>query len=396
LPFVNLSGDPKEEYLSDGISEDLITRLAKRPDMVVTARTSSFAFKGKSMTVEDIGRKLGVDYVLEGSVQKSGERIRITAQLIEAATGSHLWAERYDRDLKDLFAMQDEITHRVAVETAVKLTKGEVARINFKSTDNFKAYEYFLLGREAFDKRNKKNNERARKLFEQAIELDPQFDRAIAMLGYVYEARRYQRNWGYDPAQSLKQAEELARKALEIDKDSATAHALLGWISAYKGQYEQAIIEGRRAVALEPNNPLHRIRLTWLFLFAGRPKDATDHITDARCLSPYPDNGMLTTEAQTHYLSGRYEATISASRELLARKGRITLSWRRIIASYMALGREEDAQAEAKKHNEYFLKRYGKPYSLKRRLKALKRRPWKDLSWIDVYAERLRKAGIPD
>lgn len=393
LPFKNLSDDGKENYLSEGITDDIITRLARRPDMIVTARTSSAAVVNKSLTVPEIGRKLGVAYILEGSVQKSGNRMRITNQLIETETGSHLWAERYDRDVKDVFAMQDEIAHRVATELASELTAGEKARINFKSTDNFQAYDHFLRGMDFYDKRSKRNHETARTLFEKAIELDPQFARAIAMLGRVYVARRYHGYWGYDPEQSLKRAEELAHRALAIDEDLAIGHGLLGWIYVWRGEYEQAIVEAKRARALDPNSygPL-----TWMFLFAGRSKEATEVITRARCLSPYPTNGMLTTEAQTHYLSGRYEATIATSRELIARKGRISVSRKRITASYMALGREQEARAEAKLHNEEFMKLRGKPYQLKLRIKTLKSRPWKDKSWIDVYAERLRQAGIPE
>ena len=396
LPFKNLSDGGKDNYLSEGITDDIITRLAQRPDMIVTARTSSAAVVKKSLTIPEIGRKLGVDYILEGSIQKSGNRIRITNQLIETATGSHLWAERYDRDVKDVFAVQDEIAHRVAAELAAELTAGEKARINFKSTENFLAYDHFLRGMDFYDKRSKKNHKHARTLFEKAIKLDPKFARAIAMLGKVYEARRYHGYWGYDPEQSLKRAEELAHQALSIDKELSVAHGLLGWIYAWRGQYEQAIVEGKRAQALEPNNTASYGTLTWTLLFAGLPKEATEAISRARCLSPYPTNGMLTTEAQTHYLSGRYEATIATSRELIARRGRMSVSRKRITASYMALGREKEARAEAKLHNEEYMKRYGKPYQLKRHIKTLKSRPWKDKSWIDVYAERLRQAGVPE
>ena len=334
LPFANLSGDPKQGYLSDGISEDIITRLAQRRDMMVAARTSSFAFKGKSLTVPEIGRKLRVGYVLEGSIQKAGDRIRITTQLIEAATGNQLWVERYDRETKDLFAMQDEITHRVAVELAATLTEGEVARINFRSTDNFTAYEYYLRGMKVVEKRSKKTFERARKFFEKAIENDPQYARAITGLGWIYVARRYQRAWRYDPEESLKRAEELAVQALAIDGNSAAARALLSRVNVYKGQYEQAIAEGRRAVALEPNNPEHYGNLARDMFYAGQPQDARQIVARALCLSPYPTMGLLSTAALTHYLSGQYEATIATSRKMLARKsGRVTVSLKRIIAS---------------------------------------------------------------
>jgi adenylate cyclase len=396
LPFTNLSDDPKQGYLSDGISEDIITRLARRPDMVVSARTSSFAFKDKSLTVPEIARELGVGYVLEGSVQKAGDRIRITAQLIEAETGNHLWADRYDRDVKDLFAMQDEIAHRVSVELAVELTAGERARINFKSTKSYLAYDYFLRGMEAYARWTKKRNERARKLFEKAIELDPNYARAIAMLGWIYIARRHSQNWGYDPKKSMERAEELANKALHINENSSTAYALLGWIDMFKGDYDQAINNGKRAVALEPNDLLQYNRLALTLRHAGRLNESDDVVVQAKCLSPYPPIQLLSTEALNHYLSGRYEEAIATSRQILARKSsRIVVSRRRIIASYIALGREAEARAEAKILLDDFSKRFKRPYSFKKRLKAMKSRPYKDKSWIDVYAERLHKAGIP-
>ncbi len=397
LPFKNLSDDPKQEYFSDGVTEDIVSRLALRPDMTVASSTSSFAFKGKPVTVQRIGRELGVKYVLEGNVQRAGDRIRITAQLIETTTGKHLLARRYDRDAQNLFAMQDEIAHAVAVELAVKLTAGDVARIYSEATNSLEAYDYFLLARHLYDRRHKKNHEQARMLLEKAVALDPKFVRAIALLGWVYEARRYQSNWGYDPVRSLKRAEELAHRALAIDRNTPAAHSLLGKLFAYKGQYDQSIVEGKRAISIEPNNPSHRVVFTWLMLFAGQVADASRHMAYAICLSPYATDGMLTTEAQTYYMAGQYEAAIKAARRLIARDTtRNFISWRRMIASYMALGREAEARAVARKHNEAYFKWRGRPYSLDSRLRSLRNRPWKDTSWIDVYADRLRKAGIPD
>lgn len=396
LPFENLSGDPTQAYLSDGISEDVITRLARRPDMIVIARTSSFAYRSKSVTVPEIARQLGAGYVLEGSVRKAGNRIRISAQLIEAATGNLLWAEVYERETQQLFAMQDEIAYRVAVELAATLSKGELARVVFKSTNNYSAYDYFLRGFDAYEIHNKKAHKRARELFRKAIEHDPKFARAIAALGWVYMMQRFHPHWGYDPEQSTNRAKELASRALAIDENSATAHALLGWFYAYDRQYEKAIIEGKRAVAIEPSNPMRYVTLARTMMFAGRLKEAAEQITKALCLSPYPPMSLLSNESWINYHSGRYEAAIAASSKMVARNaGRIGVSLRRITASYMALGRENQARAAAKKHNEYFFKRRGRPYSLKRRIEEFKSRPWKDPSWIDIYAERLRKAGIP-
>ena len=397
LPFANLSGDPQQEYFSDGITEDIISRLARRPDMTVTARTSSFAYKGRPAPIPLIGRDLGVGYLLEGSVQKSGDRIRITTQLVEAGSGNHIWAERYDRNTKDLFAIQDEIAHRVAVELAVRLTRGEVARINFRSTDNFEAYDYYLRGMEAFDNGNRTNNERARKLFETAIELDPRFARAVAKLGSTYLRGRTQPTWGYDPEASIARAEEMALRALAIDENSSNARILLAFLAVYKRQYEQAVVEGKRAVAIEPSNPDLYAGLARIMLYAERPDDATELIARALCLSPYPPSWLLSTATFVHYRAGRYEAAITAARKVLARKsGRNFANWRRMIASFMALGRKAEARAESKKYLADYVQQFGRPYSLGQRIRTLKSRPHKDPSWIDVYAGRLREAGFPD
>jgi len=399
LPFANLSDDSKQEYLSDGISEDIITRLSARPDMIVAARTSSFAYKGKPSKVKEIGRELRVGYVLEGSVQKAGNRIRITAQLIDAKTGNHLWSGRYDREIKDLFVVQDEIAHKVAVELAVKLTKGELARVNYRSTNNVTAYEFYLRGMREFDTWRPQAHERARKLFEKAIEHDPRYARAIARLGWIYMVRRMMGIWNYDPDKSINRAEELATQALAIDENSSIVHSLLGWLYAYRGHYEKAIAEGKRAIAMEPNNPWHYNDLARIMLYAGRLQEATDLVVQAMCLSPVPPNLLLSAEALTHYLSGRYEAAISSCRRLLARSTQIGSSHscrRRIVASYMALGREAEARAEAKIYLDYYLQWRGRPYRLKKRINGMKNRPYKDPSWIDVFADRLRKAGFKD
>lgn len=202
--------------------------------------------------------------------------------------------------------------------------------------------------------------------------------------------------WGYDPGRSTSQAKELASRALAIDENSAAAHGLLGWLHAYERRYEQGITEGKRAVAIEPSNPMRYVSLARLMMFAGRLKDADKLITQAQCLSPYPLMALLSNESWINYHLGRYEAAIEASRKMVARNaGRIGVSLRRIAASYVALGRENQARVAAKKHNEYYFKRLGRPYPLKTRIEEFKSRPWKDPSWIDIYAKRLRKAGIP-
>ncbi|MEE8302516.1 MAG: adenylate/guanylate cyclase domain-containing protein [Candidatus Tectomicrobia bacterium] len=391
LPFTNMSGDAKQEYLSDGITESLITRLAQQPDMFVIARTSSFTYKGKPVKVQQIGRELGVRHVLEGSIQKAGERLRITAQLIEAATGKHLWAESYDRELKDIFAVQDEITRKVAVELAVKLVSGERARIDFQATDNVQAYDHFLRGVEAYRRFEKGTNVQAGKLFEKAIELDPQFARAYGYLGWV-RMNEFRWEWGENPEQSLEQAEALARRGIAI-RENPPSYNVLARVHTYQRQYEQAIAAGERSMAIEPNEAGSHASFAWTMSLAGRPEDSVASMKKALRLSPYPPNWYLNVDGWANYLTGRYAAAITSCNKLLSRTtkgGAARGCWRLLIANHMALGQDSEARTEAQK----FLKHYPN-FSLKSDVKWIKE-AFKDSSWVDRYVERLRKAGLPE
>jgi len=393
LAFDNLSGDPDQEYLSDGITESLISRLARQPDMFVIARNSSFTYKDQPVMVQQVGRELGVRYVLEGSVQKAGERIRITAQLIEAATGEHLWADSYDRELEDLFAVQDEITRKVAIELSVKLTVGEVARSDFQATDNVEAYEYWLRGVEAYRHFRKETNIQAGELFEKAIELDPQYARAIGFLGWVRlnESRFW---WVEDRDKSFEQAEELARRAVAIDENATAAHSLLARIYSHKGLHEEAIAEGQRTVAIQPGSAPDNSSLAWTMVLAGKPEDGLVLIKKALRLSPYPPNWFRNVETNINYLTGRYEAAITSGRKHLDRTlegGQASDTWSLLIASYVELGREAEARAEVEK----FLENYP-DYSVKEEAEWRKDYAYKDKSWIDRFIETLRTAGLPE
>jgi adenylate cyclase len=212
LPFANLSGDPSQDYLSDGTTENIITALSKISNLFVIARNSAFTYKGKTVKIQQVAEDLGVRYVLEGSVQKAGERVRINAQLVDGLTGRHLWAERYDRQISDIFALQDDITNQVVTALEVKLTEGEAARISRRQTDNNDAYELFRKGLEIFRRFTKTDNDQARRLFKQAVEIDPGFADAWCFLGYTHQFDWYS-GWSENAAQSLELATELAQKA---------------------------------------------------------------------------------------------------------------------------------------------------------------------------------------
>ncbi len=360
--------------------------------MFVIARNSSFTYKGKAVKAQRIGRDLGVRYLLEGSVQRAGERIRVTAQLIEAATGRHLWADSYDRDLRDLFAVQDDITRTVAVELAVKLILGESARSDMQASNNVEAYDRFLRGLAAYREVTKEANARAASLFDEAIALDPQYTRAIAVLGWVRlnEARF---RWGENPGRSFKAAEELARRAIAIDEESFVGHMLLGRIYTQSRRFEEAIAKGKLITAIEPSNAEGYASFAATMVYAGKPEEASALIKKALRLSPYPPIWFLIWEGQSNYFTGRHEAATASFRKILARtrRGPVARSaWSWLIAAYMEMGREADARAEAGKllelHPKFSLKKYA----------GRLRKSHKDPAVLDCPFERMREAGLPE
>jgi TolB-like protein/class 3 adenylate cyclase len=251
LPLTNMSGDPEQEYFSDGITEDLIAGLSNLSGLFVISRHSAFTYKGKAVKIQDVGRDLGVRYVLEGSVRKSDGQVRITVQLIDATTGGHLWSGRYDRELKDIFALQEEITRKIVVHLALKLTDVEGERLEHLYTSNPEAYDYRLRGLEYLWHFTKETSAQARQMFERAIELDPTYAVAYSLLGWTY-LWEWGFQWSQDP-QNLEQAFALAQKALALDDSHPQSHELLGLVHLLKNkQPEQAVTEMERAVALSP------------------------------------------------------------------------------------------------------------------------------------------------
>ena len=252
LPFDNMSGDPGYEYIGDGLTEEIITALSKTPKLFVIARNSSFTYKGKSVSVPIVGKELGVRYVLEGSVRTDGEKLRVTAQLIDAQTNRHLWAERYDRNLKEIFSVQDEITKKIITELQIKLTEGEQARLWAKGTNNLEAYLKYLQGLE-YLKFNKEDNVIMRRMAREAVALDPMYSNAYSLLGLSHAMDVWLKNTK-SPKQSIQKALELAKEAVALDDSNAFAHGLMGYVYAMLGQYDKGIMEGERAVALDPNS----------------------------------------------------------------------------------------------------------------------------------------------
>src|SRR5437899_9456779 len=252
LTFTNMSGDAEQEYFSDGMTEDLITDLSKISALFVIARNSSFAYKGQSVKVQEIGRDLGVRFVLEGSIRKAGNRVRITAQLIDAASGGHLWAERFDRDLTDIFATQDEVVEKIVGALAVKLTHGEEKRLRRRGTASVAAYEAWLRARELLSRSTREGVAQARAMHLRAIELDPHFAAPHAGLSLA-AISDYVSDWAADPAQALDEAERWARRALELDDQDPVSHMALGNVLLWRRNHAGALAEFGRMIALDPN-----------------------------------------------------------------------------------------------------------------------------------------------
>jgi adenylate cyclase len=287
LPFVNMSNDPEQGYFSDGITEDITTDLSKISSLFVISRNSAFTYKGKAAKVRDISREMGVRYVMEGSVRKAGERIRITAQLIDATTDHHLWSERYDRPLHDIFALQDEIVQKIVTTLRLQVTLQEQGYIVRKHTNNLEAYDSFLRGVEYGWRLTKDENARARQMFEKAVALDPQYAEAYTWLGWTH-LLEWMNSWSADP-QTLERALALEQQALALDDSLPGAHSLLGFVYAQQQQYEQAIAEGERAIALDPNNADSYAFHGEVLRFAGRPEDTLRMLEQAMRLNPrYP------------------------------------------------------------------------------------------------------------
>src|SRR5437867_5581070 len=272
LPFVNMSEDPQQEYFSDGITEDLLTALSKLSGLFIISRSSVFTYNGKAVKMADVSKELGVRYVLEGSVRKADNQVRVTAQLVDATTDHHIWAERYDRPLKDIFALQDEIVQKIVTTLKLQLTLQEQGVLVRKTTDNLEAYDYFLRGTEYLWQGTREANVQARLMFEKAAALDLQYALAYVGLGRTY-LTEWQSQWNREP-QILERAEELAQTAITLDNSLPGPHTMLGQIYLQKLQHDQAIAEAERAIALDPNWADGYVYLALILRWSGRAEEA--------------------------------------------------------------------------------------------------------------------------
>jgi adenylate cyclase len=384
LPFVNMSRDPEQEYFSDGITEEIITVLSKVPNLFVISHNSTFTYKGKPVKVKQVSEELGVRYVVEGSVQKSGDKVRITAQLIDALSDHHLWAERYDRDLKDIFALQDEITMKIITALQVELTAGEMAGRIAKGTRNLDAFIKYMVAFELFNRLTKEGNAQARKILEEAIALDPEYSRLYMGLAVTHIYDVWFGTTEY-PEQSLARAVELAQKAISLDDSNAAAYSVLGQVYGMKRQYEKAIAECERAVSLDPNSAENLMRLGTVLNYAGRAGEAIPYLQNAIRLNPLPTANYFNMLAFAYRESGQYEKAIEAAKKALQREPNTQSPYIHMTISYIRLGREEEARASAAE-----ILRINPRFSLERYAKIL---PFPQPE-ADRIIEDLHKAGL--
>jgi TolB-like protein/Flp pilus assembly protein TadD len=334
LPFVNLSGDPQQEYFSDGITEDLTTDLSQLSGLFVIARNSAFTYKGKAVKVQDISRELGVRYVVEGSVRRDANQVRINTQLIDAATGGHVWSGRYDRELQGLFALQDEVRQRIVLTLKVKLTPEEQERFQRYPTANLEAYEYVLRGVESMYRGTKEANAQARQMFEKALELDPQYAGAYAWLGFTYHFD-WLFHWNADP-QNLEQALAQAQRALALDDSLPDVHQLLSVVYLWgKNRPEQALAEAERALALDPNYADSYFVLADVLSNAGRPEEAIRWAEKAVRLNPRDPASYLWQLGYAYRLTGRVEEAIATQKQALVHDPNYLFAYTELAFSYV-------------------------------------------------------------
>jgi adenylate cyclase len=386
LPFTNMSGDPEQEYFSDGVSEDVITDLSKIAGLTVIARNSSFTYKGRSVDVRTIGRDLGARSVLQGSIRRAGNRVRITAQLIDAVTGAHLWADRYDRDLTDIFEVQDEVVEKIVDVLAVTLTQGEQQRLRRHGTSNVEAYEYWLRARALLTRGTRDSIVQARAMYRRAIESDLNFAAPHAGLALAAIAD-YASGWALDSAQALIEAERWARRALELNDQEPVSHMALGNVLLWRREHEGALAEFDRTIALDPNFAQGHAARGLALMYASEPSRALEPFAKAMRLDPHYPDIVLHFLAQANFSLEKYEIAAEELLDRIARNPGTDASRMLLASCYGHLGRAVDARgvwAELLKVNPDF--------SLMQRARVL---PYKNPGDFLCIVEGLAKAGLP-
>ena len=396
LPFANMSGDPEQEYFADGITEDIITELGRFRSILVIARNSSFSYKGHPVDVKEVGRQLSVQYLVEGSVRKAANRVRVTVQLVETQSGNHLWSERYERDLENIFSVQDEITQSIVANLAGRLEDAGHERALRKTPENLTAYDLLLQGRYFLNRRTKEDLLSARELYQRALEFDPRYVPAYIELAYsyIFEATS---DWAEAPETAARQAFDFARKAVGIDDRDSRAHLVLAW--AYfrvKANFELAASQLEQAITLNPNDYYNYCFKSWFLTCSGDPDEGIVCANEALRRSPLVNDGCLYSIGFADYMAGRYEQALTTF-------GKMSFTFVEVQACigacYAQIGRMDDARTAA---NEFLdraraeLAIYPAKDSDSWREYWLRLLPFKEASKLEHLLDGLRKAGLPE
>jgi TolB-like protein/Flp pilus assembly protein TadD len=388
LPFTNMSGDAEQDYFTDGMTEDLITDLSKVSGLFVIARNSTFTYKGKPVKVQQVSEELGVRYVLEGSVRRAGDKMRITVQLIDALSGGHVWAENYDREGGDVFAVIDEIT--IAVMNLMQATVTDKAAAEYipfqKGTTNLKAYERLVQGLAIYRRWNSDANLQGRRLFEEALALDPGYALAAALLADTYQ-REISLGPEKDKKKLWKQAMELAAKAVALDKTLPNGHALQAYLLLFARKYDEAIAKAELAASLAPGSAEMAGFLGFILHYVGRTDEAVKLVDKALRLDPFPTSFMMLLAGLTYSNAGYYERAIEVCQEAVAMEVDFIHGYTVLAGAFAALGRDDEARAAAAE-----VLRINPDFSIK----EIAQSPYRDQAVVERKIARLRRAVLQD
>lgn len=387
LPFENMSGDPTQDYFSDGITEDLITDLSRISGLFVIARRTVFSYKGKPVTVGKVGSELGVQYVLEGSVRKAGNRVRINVQLVNVRGGHDVWADRFDREITDVFALQDEVTQKIASALAVQLTAQEEERLSQAAKAHPEAYDTLLRGLERMRRYTQESNAEARQYFQKAISLDPRFARAYADLAYGW-TNDVIGGWSENPSEDLRRAAELTEKALKLDDSIPQVHFARSVVDRLRGRYDEAIAAAQRAIALDPNYADGYAVLAIALNYGSRPDEGLRAIDTAMRLNPRHPFFYVWIKGQAHFLNRDYAGAIAEFERVIESNPHFSLGHLMLAAAYGHVGRIEDAEWEAAEVHSLV-----PDFSIELARHTM---PYKNPKDMERYIDGLRKAGLPE
>jgi adenylate cyclase len=387
LPFENLSDDPKQEFLADGITEDIITDLSRLSNLLVIASNTSFTYKGKKVSPEKVGSDLDVGFVLKGSIRRLGNEVRVNAQLVNTKTGFNTWAQRYDRTVSEVFAVQDEVTHSIVEALAVKITSKEKSRLAQRATNNLQAYDFFQEGQKIFIARTKETDEQARELYQKAIELDPNYGRAYGALATIL-ASNFQMGRADAPIETLDHALVLAKKAVALDESTPQTYWALSFVYLMRKEYELAEKAATQSINIAPNYADGYGLLALIKLYLGKPQEAIDINTKGMRLNPYYTFHYLYTLGSAYYMLGDYDAAIATLEKAHERNLNAVQVKLFLAASYVKAGRQDDAEWMA--HQLQMLSPTATITGIDKTI------PMANIKFKRALLEDLRKAGLPE